>query len=52
MTGALCCHCRKWTSAPVEVRYVERTSGPGVALYACPACVPSGPVVGERERGR
>lgn len=40
MTGAVCCQCRRWTTAPVEVRYVERPSGPGVALHACPVCAP------------
>ncbi|MFJ6568908.1 hypothetical protein ACIQNU_15920 [Streptomyces sp. NPDC091292] len=35
--GALCCRCRKRTYAPVAVRYVERTSGSGVTLYACPS---------------
>lgn len=35
----VCCGCGCLTGAPVEVRYVERASGPGAALYACPDCV-------------
>lgn len=34
--GARCCRCRQWTYAPVSVRYIERASGPGFTLYACP----------------
>lgn len=37
--GARCCRCKHWTNAPVEVRYIERASGPGVTLYACPSHV-------------
>lgn len=36
-SGARCCRCKRWTYAPVPVRYIERQSGPGVTLYACPA---------------
>ncbi|MEV4868460.1 hypothetical protein [Streptomyces syringium] len=36
-----CCECGNVTSAPVEVRYIERQSGPGFPLYACPGCAPS-----------
>ncbi|MFB6955272.1 hypothetical protein ACFCXP_37135 [Streptomyces niveus] len=35
-SGARCCRCRQWTYAPVPVRYIERESGPGFTLYACP----------------
>ncbi|MET9148331.1 hypothetical protein [Streptomyces sp. NPDC004042] len=34
--GAVCVRCRTWTYAPVPVRHIERQSGPGVTLYACP----------------
>lgn len=34
--AAHCCRCERWTGTPVEVRYIERASGPGVTLYACP----------------
>lgn len=33
---ALCVKCRRLTTAPVPVRYIESTSGPGTALWACP----------------
>ncbi len=36
-SGARCCRCQQWTYAAVQVRYVERASGPGVTLYACPS---------------
>ncbi|MEV7278132.1 hypothetical protein [Streptomyces sp. NPDC093111] len=53
LTGAMCSRCHHWTAAPVPVRYVERVSGPGVTLYACPshavAMIP-GPMPGELER--
>lgn len=52
--GALCCRCKRWTYAPVEVGYIERQSGPGVALWGCPshavAMIP-GPVPGEGRSG-
>ncbi|MFF7689693.1 hypothetical protein ACFZB6_26550 [Streptomyces syringium] len=35
-----CCECDIATTAPVEVRYIERQSGPGFPLYACPRCAP------------
>lgn len=35
-----CCRCGRETAAPVGVRYIERASGPGVTLYACPDCAP------------
>ncbi|WP_266682501.1 hypothetical protein [Streptomyces sp. NBC_00847] len=50
--SALCCHCTRWTTAPVEVRHIERTSGPGVTLYVCPEHAPDmmpGPLAGELE---
>ncbi|WP_167350592.1 hypothetical protein [Streptomyces yangpuensis] len=28
------------TVAPVAVRHIERASGPGVTVYACPDCAP------------
>ncbi|AJC60162.1 hypothetical protein [Streptomyces sp. 769] len=40
MSGAVCCRCGRPTLAPVAVRYVERASGPGVTVYACPDCAP------------
>ncbi|GHD83188.1 hypothetical protein GCM10010336_74050 [Streptomyces goshikiensis] len=36
-SGAHCVRCKRWTCAPVPVRYIERASGPGVTLYACPS---------------
>ncbi len=39
-TRAVCCACGRYTSAAVPVRYVERPSGPGLTLYACPDCAP------------
>ncbi|MEJ8653858.1 hypothetical protein WKI65_38930 [Streptomyces sp. MS1.AVA.3] len=35
-----CLLCKRTTEAPVAVGYVERVSGPGVMLYACPDCAP------------
>ncbi len=40
MSDAVCWKCGRLTLAPVAVRYVERASGPGVTLYACPDCAP------------
>lgn len=40
MSAAVCCRCKRLTFAPVAVRYVERVSGPGRTLYACPDCAP------------
>ena len=37
---AFCCQCARRTRAPIQVRYIERPSGPGVAVYACPECAP------------
>ncbi|MFE0642494.1 hypothetical protein ACFW2Y_12905 [Streptomyces sp. NPDC058877] len=54
VTRALCCHCKRWTYAAVEVGYIERASGPGVVLWGCPshamAMIPR-PMPGELERG-
>ncbi|WP_405793372.1 hypothetical protein [Streptomyces sp. NBC_01506] len=36
-TGARCCRCRNWTYAPVAVRWIQRPSGTGTTLYACPS---------------
>ncbi|MDK1472251.1 hypothetical protein QNO07_02215 [Streptomyces sp. 549] len=50
---ALCVTCREPTSAPVPVRWVQSTSGPGATLYACPAHAPGltpGPTPGELDR--
>ncbi|MET8706495.1 hypothetical protein [Streptomyces californicus] len=33
---ALCIECETVTRAPVPVRYIASTSGPGTTLYACP----------------
>ncbi|WP_340558591.1 hypothetical protein [Streptomyces sp. GSL17-111] len=51
---AWCVVCGTRTCAPVPVRWIETTSGPGTTLYACPchaASVPPGPVPGELEPG-
>lgn len=50
---ALCIVCRTNTRAPVQVRYIESTSGPGTSLWACPehaASVTPGPVPGELDK--
>ncbi|WP_416970380.1 hypothetical protein [Streptomyces sp. 4F14] len=36
---AECCQCGRWSAAAIACRYIERASGPGVTLYACPDCV-------------
>ncbi|HEY8977995.1 MAG TPA: hypothetical protein VIU15_00240 [Streptomyces sp.] len=36
---APCCHCGRWSSAAIACRHIERASGPGFTLYACPDCV-------------
>ncbi|RPK81427.1 hypothetical protein EES45_10890 [Streptomyces sp. ADI97-07] len=33
----LCVECKTITRAPIPVRWIQSTSGPGVTLYACPA---------------
>lgn len=48
--SAPCCRCGRWTVAGVLIRHIERASGPGVALYACPEHaldMAPGPVTGE-----
>ncbi|MFJ1845832.1 MULTISPECIES: hypothetical protein [unclassified Streptomyces] len=51
---ALCIRCKTVTYAPIPVRWIESTSGPGTTLYACPAhavaLVPH-PIPGELESG-
>ncbi|BAU83092.1 hypothetical protein SLA_2159 [Streptomyces laurentii] len=52
-SGAMCCRCKQWTYAPVEVGYHERPSGPGVTLYACPShavAMTPGPMPGKHQR--
>ncbi|QNE75636.1 hypothetical protein [Streptomyces finlayi] len=33
---ALCVECKTITRAPIPVRWIQSTSGPGTTLYACP----------------
>ncbi|THA58090.1 hypothetical protein E6P78_30710 [Streptomyces sp. A0958] len=33
---APCIECKTVTRAPVPVRWIQSTSGPGTTLYACP----------------
>lgn len=33
---ARCVVCHEATRAPIPVRYIESSSGPGTTLYACP----------------
>ncbi|WP_406002185.1 hypothetical protein [Streptomyces sp. NBC_00829] len=33
---ALCVECKTVTRAPIPVRWIQSTSGPGTTLYACP----------------
>ncbi|MFJ9108207.1 hypothetical protein [Streptomyces sp. NPDC102283] len=33
---ALCIECKTVTRAPVPVRWIQSTSGPGTTLYVCP----------------
>ncbi|MCX4677236.1 hypothetical protein OG413_18340 [Streptomyces sp. NBC_01433] len=54
ITMALCVRCKTVTYAPVPIRYMQSTSGPGTTLYACPAhavALVTGPVPGELEPG-
>ncbi|WP_445269076.1 hypothetical protein [Streptomyces sp. DSM 41634] len=47
---ALCITCKQVTTAPVAVREIHSTSGPGTTLYACPEhaeSVAPGPMPGE-----
>lgn len=51
---ALCVTCHTLTNAPVAVRWIQSTSGPGTTLYACPdhaAELAPGPLPGELEPG-
>ncbi|MFI5940676.1 hypothetical protein ACIBCB_10530 [Streptomyces uncialis] len=34
--AALCIECKTVTGAPVPVRWIQSSSGPGTTLYACP----------------
>lgn len=38
LTGfvALCVECKTVAQAPIPVRWIQSTSGPGTTLYACP----------------
>ncbi|QKM66018.1 hypothetical protein STSU_001425 [Streptomyces tsukubensis NRRL18488] len=50
---AVCRVCGRVTTAPVEVGYVERASGPGLVQYVCPehaVTLTPGPVPGELNR--
>lgn len=52
---AVCLLCTRETVAPVAVGHIERVSGPGVTLYACPDCAPHfrpGPLPAEVARPR
>ncbi|GGP40462.1 hypothetical protein [Streptomyces melanogenes] len=37
---AVCCDCHGITRAPIPVRWIQSTSGPGTTLYVCPDCAP------------
>jgi hypothetical protein len=37
---ALCIGCDRLTEAPVPIRWIQSTSGPGTTLYGCPTCAP------------
>lgn len=37
---ALCVRCHRNTTAPIAVRWIESTSGPGTTLWACPDHAP------------
>lgn len=50
---ALCIGCHRLTTAPVAVRWIENSSGPGTTLWGCPGCAPklgTGPALAEAER--
>lgn len=50
MTAFRCCRCHQPTGAPIAMRHIERPSGAGFTLYACPDCalhVPPGPLPAE-----
>ncbi|MCM2391829.1 hypothetical protein [Streptomyces albipurpureus] len=45
-----CCDCGKLTRAPIAVRHLHTTNGPGTTLYTCPHCFPNhdpGPTPGD-----
>ncbi|QDY75334.1 hypothetical protein FQU76_01150 [Streptomyces qinzhouensis] len=51
---AVCRVCARVTTAPVEVGYIERASGPGLVQYVCPehaTALTPGPVPDELSRG-
>lgn len=51
---AVCVACKKITTAPVAVREIQSTSGPGTTLWACPEHAEElapGPMPGERGTG-
>lgn len=39
MSFHVCCQCQRASEAAVPVRDIERQSGPGWTLYACPDCI-------------
>lgn len=39
--NATCCICHRLSHTARPVRYIERASGPGHTLYACPSCAPT-----------
>lgn len=40
VTVALCIGCERNTTAPIAIRWIQSTSGPGTTLYGCPTCAP------------
>ncbi|MCM2388938.1 hypothetical protein [Streptomyces albipurpureus] len=38
---AHCCDCGKLTRAPITIRHIGSTNGPGTTLYTCPHCFPN-----------
>ncbi|MCM2391291.1 hypothetical protein [Streptomyces albipurpureus] len=45
-----CCDCGKLTRAPIAIRHLHTTNGPGTTLYTCPHCFPNhdpGPTPGD-----
>lgn len=50
VTTARCMKCHRLTAAPIPVRWIQTTSGPGATLWACPDHAPEvapGPMPGE-----
>lgn len=44
----ICCQCGRRSAGAIPVRDIERPSGPGLTIYACPDCVhvvPPGPLM-------